>query len=113
MWLDHWDIISKAYARTGALKTYFTRAVKLTHQGAVNDLKKSVLSYLKNNPFPFDGARQDAYDLMTGAWIPRKGLSALFLITDTRPFDLRAVGSCVHSQDMSDYGFYHVRFPIF
>jgi hypothetical protein len=58
VWLDHWDLISKAYARTGALKTYFTRAVKLTHQGAVDDLKKSVLSYLKNNPFPFDAVRQ-------------------------------------------------------
>src|SRR5260221_6115365 len=32
---------------------------------------------------------------MTGAWVPRKGpSSALFLITDTRPLILRAVGSC-------------------
>jgi len=32
---------------------------------------------------------------MTGAWVPRKGpSSAVFLITDTRPLILRAVGSC-------------------
>lgn len=57
---------------------------------------------------------KDAYDLMTGAWIPRKGpSSALFLIADTRPLVLRAVGPCDYSQDVPDYGFYHVRFPIF
>jgi hypothetical protein len=32
---------------------------------------------------------------------------------DTRPLVLRAVGPCDHSQDVPDYGFYHVRFPIF
>jgi len=90
MWSEHADLISKAYAGTGALKTDFTRTGKRTHQGALDDLKKSVLRYLKNNHF--DGARQDAYDLMTGAWIPRKGpSSSLFLITDTRPLVLRAV----------------------
>ncbi|KAI9511793.1 SacI homology domain-containing protein [Russula earlei] len=90
MWSEHADLISKAYAGTGALKTDFTRTGKRTRQGAFDDLKKSALRYLKNNHF--DGARQDAYDLMTGAWIPRKGpSSALFLITDTRPLVLRAV----------------------
>jgi len=90
MWSEHADLISKAYAGTGALKTDFTRTGKRTRQGALDDLKKSVLRYLKNNHF--DGARQDAYDLMTGAWIPRKGpSSALFLIADTRPLVLRAV----------------------
>ena len=79
MWLDHWDLISKAYARTGALKTYFTRAVKLTHQGAVDDLKKSVLSYLKNNPFPFDGARQVRRD-HTRMIIPTYPLSRTHMI---------------------------------
>ncbi|KAI0281599.1 SacI homology domain-containing protein [Russula aff. rugulosa BPL654] len=90
MWSEHADLISKAYAGTGALKTDFTRTGKRTHQGALDDLKKSVLRYLRNNHF--DGARQDAYDLMTGVWIPRKGpSSALFMITDTRPLVLRAV----------------------
>jgi len=41
---------------------------------------------------------------MTGVWIPRKGpSSALFMITDTRPLVLRAVGPCNHSQDVPDY----------
>jgi len=90
MWSEHADLISKAYAGTGALKTDFTRTGKRTRQGAFDDLKKSALRYLRNNHF--DGARQDAYDLMTGAWVPRKGpSSALFLIADTRPLILRAV----------------------
>src|SRR5580704_2855659 len=41
---------------------------------------------------------------MTGAWIPRKGpSSALFLITDTRPLVLRAVGSRSSYFCISDY----------
>jgi len=90
MWSDHADLIAKAYAGSGALKTDFTRTGKRTRQGAFDDLKKSALRYLRNSHF--DGARQDAYDLMTGAWVPRKGpSSAVFLITDTRPLILRAV----------------------
>ena len=60
MWSEHADIISKAYAGSGALKTDFTRTGKRTHQGAFDDLKKSVLRYLKNNHF--DGARQVGLD---------------------------------------------------
>jgi hypothetical protein len=106
VWSEHADLISKAYAGTGALKTDFTRTGMRTRQGAFDDFKKSVIRYLRNNHF--DGARQvrdnnlgmishltfgkDAYDLMTGAWVPRKGpASALFVIADTRPLILRAV----------------------
>ena len=56
VWSEHADLISKAYAGTGALKTDFTRTGKRTKQGALDDLKKSVLRYLRNNHF--DGARQ-------------------------------------------------------
>ena len=56
VWSEHADLISKAYAGTGALKTDFTRTGKRTRQGAIDDLKKSVLRYLRNNHF--DGARQ-------------------------------------------------------
>jgi phosphatidylinositol 4-phosphatase len=50
---------------------------------------------------------------MTGAWIPRKGpSSALFLITDTRPLVLRAVGSCSdHSQHVPDHGSLSLQVP--
>jgi phosphatidylinositol 4-phosphatase len=56
VWSDHADLISRAYAGTGALKTDFTRTGKRTRQGAFDDFKKSALRYLKNNHF--DGARQ-------------------------------------------------------
>jgi phosphatidylinositol 4-phosphatase len=56
VWSEHADLISKAYAGTGALKTDFTRTGKRTRQGAFEDLKKSALRYLRNNHF--DGARQ-------------------------------------------------------
>jgi hypothetical protein len=56
VWSEHADLISKAYAGTGALKTEMTRTGKRTRQGALDDLKKSVVRYLKNNHF--DGARQ-------------------------------------------------------
>ena len=56
VWSDHADLIAKAYAGSGALKTDFTRTGKRTRQGAFDDLKKSVLRYLRNSHF--DGARQ-------------------------------------------------------
>ena len=56
MWSEHADLISKAYAGTGALKTDFTRTGKRTRQGAFDDFKKSAIRYLRNNHF--DGARQ-------------------------------------------------------
>ncbi|KAJ9477010.1 Phosphatidylinositol-3-phosphatase SAC1 [Pseudozyma hubeiensis] len=72
VWADHADVISKAYSGTGALKTDFTRTGKRSKEGALQDGVNSVTRYIKNNYF--DGARQDAYDLFTGAWEPSKGL---------------------------------------
>lgn len=72
VWADHADVISKAYSGTGALKTDFTRTGKRSKEGALQDGINSVTRYIKNNYF--DGARQDAYDLFTGAWEPSKGL---------------------------------------
>jgi hypothetical protein len=90
VWADHADLISKAYAGSGALKTDFTRTNKRTRQGALEDGYKSVLRYLKNNYF--DGARQDAFDLVTGTWIPRKNPStAMFLVTDNRSLLIRSM----------------------
>lgn len=56
VWADHADLISKAYAGSGALKTDFTRTNKRTKMGALEDGYKSVARYIKNNHF--DGARQ-------------------------------------------------------
>ena len=66
VWADHADVISKAYSGTGALKTDFTRTGKRSMEGALQDGLNSLTRYVKNNFF--DGARQDAYDLFTGAW---------------------------------------------
>ncbi|KAK7058336.1 Phosphoinositide phosphatase sac1 [Paramarasmius palmivorus] len=90
MWANHADSISKAYAGSGALKSDFTRTNKRTQKGLLEDGVKSVLRYLKNNHF--DGARQDAFDLVTGAWLPRQSpSSALFLVTDNRSLVVRSM----------------------
>ncbi|KAJ3973453.1 SacI homology domain-containing protein [Lentinula raphanica] len=89
MWADHADAISKAYAGSAALKSDFTRTNERTRKGLMDDGVKSVLRYLKNNFL--DGARQDAYDLFTGAWIPRRNPSSMnFLVTDPRPLVIRS-----------------------
>lgn len=72
VWADHADGVSKAYSGTGALKTDFTRTGKRSKEGALQDGVNSITRYVKNNFF--DGPRQDAYDLFTGAWTPAKGV---------------------------------------
>jgi hypothetical protein len=111
VWSDHANFISTAYAGTGAMKTDFTRTGKRTKEGALEDGKRSLMRYIKNNlfdgprqvccfvrPFRRLGSRlcQDGYDLVTGTWIPRQGpQTALFLVTDNRPLLIRAVSvSC-------------------
>lgn len=44
---------------------------KRSKEGALQDGVNSIVRYIKNNYL--DGPRQDAYDLVTGAWVPRKG----------------------------------------
>ncbi|KAI0662534.1 SacI homology domain-containing protein [Cubamyces menziesii] len=88
MWTDHANFISLAYSGTGALKTDFTRTGKRTRKGLLEDGYNSVMRYLKNNFF--DGARQDAFDLMTGAWFPRRGWNPATLVVDRRPLLIRA-----------------------
>lgn len=56
VWADHADLIAKAYGGSGALKSDFTRTNKRTVAGVLEDGRKSVLRYIKNNYF--DGARQ-------------------------------------------------------
>jgi phosphatidylinositol 4-phosphatase len=84
VWADHADVISKAYSGTGALKTDFTRTGKRSKEGALQDGVNSVTRYVRNNFF--DGSRQDAYDLFTGAWTPKKGVRG-----DSRALFIRAL----------------------
>lgn len=83
VWADHADVISKAYSGTGALKTDFTRTGKRTIEGMLQDGANSLTRYIKNNFF--DGSRQDALDLFTGAWNPRTQLP----YPDTRAWPVR------------------------
>ncbi|KIJ68632.1 hypothetical protein HYDPIDRAFT_24893 [Hydnomerulius pinastri MD-312] len=90
MWADHADMIAKAYAGSGALKTDFTRTNKRTKIGALEDGYKGMMRYVRNNYF--DGARQDGFDLVTGAWTPRKNpITAVSLLADSRPLVIRSV----------------------
>ena len=85
-----------AYSGTGALKTDFTKTGQRTRHGMLEDLANSVMRYLKNNFF--DGTKQDAFDLVTGTWVPGKSPSAsLFLVADRRPLIIRSVGEAIHS----------------
>ncbi|KDN52776.1 putative SAC1-recessive suppressor of secretory defect [Tilletiaria anomala UBC 951] len=85
VWADHADVISKAYSGTGALKTDFTRTGKRSKEGALQDGLNSLMRYIKNNFF--DGSRQDAYDLFTGAWKADLGQ----LVVDERTVVVRSM----------------------
>ena len=56
VWADHADMISIQYTGTGALKTDFTRTGKRTKMGFLEDGRRSLIRYYKNN-FA-DGFRQ-------------------------------------------------------
>ena len=90
VWADHGDTVSCAYAGTGALKSDFTRTGKRSKQGLLQDGVNSVMRYIKNNFF--DGDRQDAFDILTGAWVAKKG--GIPPLTDTRPLLVRSVRVC-------------------
>lgn len=115
MWADHADMISKAYAGSGALKTDFTRTNKRTKLGVLADGYKSIMRYVRNNYL--DGARQDGFDLVTGAWTPRGNpISTVSLLADTRPLVTRSVsrlhlGKYTFAHQHQD-SLYHVFFTV-
>lgn len=90
-WADNADVVSRAYSGTGALKTDFTRTGTRTTAGALADASNSLTRYLRNN-FA-DGARQDAFDLFLGTYLPRapSTLVASHLFADRRPQPIQAV----------------------
>ncbi|GMK56462.1 hypothetical protein CspeluHIS016_0303020 [Cutaneotrichosporon spelunceum] len=87
VWADHADTVSKAYSGSGALKTDYTRTGKRTKEGLLQDGVNSVMRYVKNNFF--DGDRQDAYDLVAGAYVVRRG--GIPPLSDMRPLLLRSM----------------------
>jgi hypothetical protein len=87
--------VRQAPARRG-FKRADTQAAstgKRSKAGALQDGVNSITRYVRNNFF--DGSRQDAYDLFTGAWTPRKGVAG-----DKRALLVRAV-SCLGCKRMS------------
>lgn len=119
VWADNADVVSRAYSGTGALKTDYTRCVsvsflaqpasartifadeaidwhsharrtgKRSKEGALQDGINSAIRYVKNNFL--DGPRQDAYDLVTGTWVPTKGGDEIGWLGDKRDVMIRAV----------------------
>jgi len=75
VWADHADMISIQYTGTGALKTDFTRTGKRTKMGLLEDGRRSLVRYYKNN-FN-DGFRQDSLDLFVGNHVvsPTEGVT--------------------------------------
>ncbi|TIA91626.1 hypothetical protein E3P99_01035, partial [Wallemia hederae] len=88
IWADHADAVSVTYSGTGALKTDFTRTGRRTVEGAFWDLVNSVTRYVKNNYY--DGARQDAFDLVLGGWSPAVS-NPTTILSDKRSAVTRAV----------------------
>ncbi|KAI8468529.1 MAG: SacI homology domain-containing protein [Monoraphidium minutum] len=76
LWADHGDDISRQYAGTGALKSGFTRTGKRTLGGLVDDGVKSVVRYYLNNFH--DGHKQDALDLISGAYTVKRDVKLRF-----------------------------------
>ncbi|TKA51852.1 hypothetical protein B0A53_05204 [Rhodotorula sp. CCFEE 5036] len=88
VWADNADVVSRAYSGTGALKTDYTRTGKRSKEGALQDGINSAIRYVKNNFL--DGPRQDAYDLVTGTWVPTKGGDEIGWLGDKRDVMIRA-----------------------
>ena len=64
VWADHADMVSIQYTGTGALKTDFTRTGKRTKMGLLEDGRRSLIRYYKNN-FA-DGFRQVLCNITVG-----------------------------------------------
>ncbi|GAA6058247.1 hypothetical protein JCM3770_006075, partial [Rhodotorula araucariae] len=88
VWADNADTVSRAYSGTGALKTDYTRTGKRSKEGALQDGVNSVIRYIKNNFL--DGPRQDAYDLVTGTWVPHRGEAVGWLASEPSELAVRA-----------------------
>ncbi|KAG8934499.1 hypothetical protein FRC03_011044 [Tulasnella sp. 419] len=90
MWSDHGNYIATAYTGTGALRTDYTRTGVRTKKGVVVDKMTSLWRYIMNNHH--DGIKQDGFDLVTGAWVPRGGPAQTWaLIRDKRPLMMRSM----------------------
>ncbi|KZZ92096.1 phosphoinositide phosphatase [Moelleriella libera RCEF 2490] len=89
LWADNADVVSGAYAGTGAMKTDVTRTGKRTKLGALQDGRIGVTRYFLNNFL--DGPRQDSYDLFLGAYDPATNIGTNRVFVDQRPLLIQSV----------------------
>lgn len=90
LWADNADVVSNSYSGTGAMKTDMTRLGIRTKGGALRDGQIAVTRYMKNNFL--DGARQDAFDLFLGVYLP--GTAAVgpsLIFADRRPVLIQSI----------------------
>ncbi|KAI9503285.1 SacI homology domain-containing protein [Coemansia spiralis] len=105
VWADNADAVSCAYSGTGALKTDFTRTGKRTKMGALQDGRNSIERYIRGNFF--DGERQDAIDLLLGAYQVKPGASPF---ADEQTLEGKAlVGTVYVCLFMLVYAFFYPR----
>ncbi|KAJ2513778.1 Phosphoinositide phosphatase sac1 [Coemansia sp. RSA 2049] len=106
VWADNADAVSCAYSGTGALKTDFTRTGKRTKMGALQDGRNSVERYVRGNFF--DGERQDAIDLLLGAYRVKPDSASPF--ADEQTLEAKAlVGTVYVCLFMLFYAFFYPR----
>lgn len=90
LWADNADVVSNSYSGTGAMKTDMTRLGIRTKAGALRDGQIAVTRYMKNNFL--DGARQDAFDLFLGVYLPGTAAVGTNLIfADRRPVLIQSI----------------------
>ncbi|KAI5286948.1 hypothetical protein KEM52_001815 [Ascosphaera acerosa] len=90
VWADNADAVSRTYSGTGALKTDFTRTGERTRLGMLQDGRNSAVRWLRNNFL--DGARQDAFDVWHGTYVPADHYRARERqLADARPLAIQSV----------------------
>jgi hypothetical protein len=103
-WTDNADVMSLLYAGTPALKTDFTRNMKRTYAGELNDGLNSITRYYINNFC--DGYNHDCLDLWQKKLTPTTTLNKRSLISSIKMVCLGLVGLLV----IANY-FLHKYFP--
>ena len=88
LWADNADVVSISYSGSGALKTDFTRTGVRTKAGAFQDLRNSIIRYVRNNFL--DGPKQDAFDLFLGTYLPSYS-SIGVVFADSRPLLIQSI----------------------
>lgn len=103
-WTDNADVMSLLYAGTPALKTDFTRNMKRTYAGEINDGMNSITRYYINNFC--DGYNHDCLDLWQRKLTPTTTLNKRSLVSAMKMACLGLVGLLI----MANY-FLHKYFP--